>query len=234
MRVPDRGVHALRGIMDSLRPPVEIAMSASLARNLVLKITPVNRIGDAIFDLLGDVPVTSLQVQRDPHQHARMVANAAARRAALTAGGLALPPGPLGWVTLLPELVAVWRLQAQMVADIAGTFGRQATLSREQMVYCLFRHTAAQAMRDLLARVGGRYLLQQVPLQTLQRIARAVGISISRRALGRGVSRWVPVVGAIGVGAYAWFDTRQVAETAIALFGADDPSVLPGLPGPQA
>jgi hypothetical protein len=220
--------------MDSLRPPVEIAMSASLARNLVLKITPVNRIGDAIFDLLGDVPVTSLQVQRDPHQHARMVANAAARRAALTAGGLALPPGPLGWVTLLPELVAVWRLQAQMVADIAGTFGRQATLSREQMVYCLFRHTAAQAMRDLLARVGGRYLLQQVPLQTLQRIARAVGISISRRALGRGVSRWVPVVGAIGVGAYAWFDTRQVAETAIALFGADDPSVLPGLPGPQA
>jgi hypothetical protein len=37
---------------------------------------------------------------------------------------------------------------------------------------------------------------------------------------GRGIARWLPVVGAIGVGAYARYDTRQVARTAIALFGA--------------
>ena len=32
------------------------------------------------------------------------------------------------------------------------------------------------------------------------------------------MSRWLPVVGAMGVGAYAYYDTRQVAKTAVALF----------------
>ena len=196
------------------------------AISLVREVAPSNRVGDAILELLGDVPASDVLPEPDPQQRAEQLARSAAGKAALTAGGLALPAGPIGWLTVLPELVAVWRLQAQMVADIAAVFGHRADLSREQMVYCLFRHTAAQAMRDLLARVGGRYLVQQVPLRTLQRVARAVGVSISRRALGRGVARWLPVAGAVGVGAYAWFDTRQVARTAIELFGSDRPPAL--------
>jgi hypothetical protein len=187
---------------------------------------PSRRIGEAILDVIGAVPRgaaprADVQVLRSPAAEAESIARAAAARTALAAGGLALPPGPLGWLTVLPELFAVWRLQAQMVADIATVFGQQASLGREQMLYCLFRHTAAQAMRDIVARVGGRLLVREVPVRTLQRIARAVGVSISRRALGRGVARWMPVVGAVGVGAYAYLDTRQVARTAIALFGAD-------------
>jgi hypothetical protein len=192
---------------------------------------PTNRVGEAILELLGEVPASRQQAVDDPQVRAQTIAGAACNRAALAAGGLALPSGPLGWVTVLPELVVVWRLQAQMVADIAAVYGHRASLSREQMVYCLFRHTAAQAMRDLLARVGGRYLVQQVPLRTLQRIARTVGVSISRRALGRGLARWLPVAGALGVGAYAWFDTRQVARTAIALFGGSE--LIPGLQAPS-
>jgi uncharacterized protein (DUF697 family) len=184
---------------------------------------PAQRIGQAILDVVGAVPHAATPragvVLRDPKGEAEAIARSAATRTALAAGGLALPPGPLGWLTVLPELLAVWRLQAQMVADIAAVYGQQATLSREQMLYCLFRHTTAQAMRDIVARVGGRLLVREVPVRTLQRIARVVGVSLSRRALGRGVARWMPVVGAVGVGAYAYFDTRQVARTAIALFG---------------
>jgi len=58
------------------------------------------------------------------------------------AGTLALPPGPLGWMTILPEMVGVWKIQAQMVADIAALYGKTATLTQEQMLYCLFKHTA--------------------------------------------------------------------------------------------
>ena len=60
------------------------------------------------------------------------------------AGTLALPPGPLGWLTILPEMLAVWKIQSQMVADIAALYGQKSTLTEEQMVYCLFRHSAAQ------------------------------------------------------------------------------------------
>ena len=181
-------------------------------------VAPANRIAEAIMDVVGRVPGTLEPGGGDPMARARAICQRSAQKAALTAGGLALPAGSLGWLTVLPELVAVWRLQAQMVADIAGAFDRRAELGREQMIYCLFRHTAAQAMRDLVARVGERWLVQRVPLATLQRIARSIGIGLTRRAITRAVSRWLPIAGAIGVGAYAWYDTRQVGETAIALF----------------
>jgi hypothetical protein len=54
----------------------------------------------------------------------------------------------------------------------------------------------------------------------VQRLAGRIGLSVSKRALGKGISRWLPVVGAMGVGAYAYYDTQQVARTAIDLFGA--------------
>jgi len=180
---------------------------------------PGERIVTALVELLGRVPSSREHLGTHADDRARLVARRAARRAAMAAGGLALPPGPLGWFTVLPELVAVWRMQAQMVADIAGAYGHDATLTREHMVYCLFRHTAAQAVRDLTVRVGERLLTRQVSLATLQRVAAAIGLKLTHRAIGTGLSRWLPVAGAVGVGAYAYVDTVNVARTAIELFG---------------
>jgi hypothetical protein len=189
---------------------------------MVNELTPARSIGDhvadAVLDLLGAVPSTSESQSDDPALRARMIAHRAARNAALTAGGLALPPGIVGWVTVLPELVAVWRIQAQMVADIAAVHGAAWTLTREHMLYCLFRHTAAQAVRDLVVRMGERLLVRQVSMTALQKIARRVGVRLTQHAIGKGVARWVPLVGAVGVGAYAYYDTLQVAFTATRLF----------------
>lgn len=178
------------------------------------------RISRHLVDMLGRVPATDEAQASDPGARARAVAKAAANKAALAAGTLALPPGPLGWLTIVPELVTIWRIQAQMVADLSGVFGVNARLTREQMLYCLFRHAAAQAVRDLVVRVGGRLIAQDVPLRVFERVARAVGARVTKRLIGGGIARWLPIVGAVGVGAYAWYDTRQVARTAIALFGA--------------
>ncbi|MEJ0047559.1 MAG: hypothetical protein WDN04_16625 [Rhodospirillales bacterium] len=171
-----------------------------------------------ILNFIGRVPGTSERADPHPEARARAVTRAAASKAAMTAGGLALPPGPLGWLTIVPELLAVWKLQTQMVADIAAIYGNEARVTREQMLYCLFRHTAAQAVRDLAVRVGQRYLVQQASLSALQAAAHRVGLHLTQHAIGKGVSRWLPVVGAIGVGAYAYYDTRHVARTAIELF----------------
>ena len=179
---------------------------------------PGRGIAESILDFIGHIPGTAEKKSRNPAERARAIARSAARKAAVTAGSLALPPGPLGWLTVLPELVAVWKLQTQMVADIAGVYGNKSELTREQMIYCLFRHTAAQAVRDLVVRIGERYLVRQVSVRALQSVARKIGVNITQHALGKGVSRWLPVVGAVGVGAYAYYDTGQVARTAIELF----------------
>jgi hypothetical protein len=122
---------------------------------------------------------------------------------------------------VLPEIYAVWKIQAQMVSDIAAVYGHEATLNREHMLYCLFRHTSAQLFRDLVMRVGERYLVRKVPIRSLYSIANKIGLKITQRSLGRAVSRVIPIAGALGVGAYTWYDTRQVARTAIDLFSHD-------------
>jgi hypothetical protein len=126
-------------------------------------------------------------------------------------------------LTIVPELVAIWRIQRQMVADIAAAYGASAELTRSHMLYCLFRHAAAQALRDVGVQVGARLLVREAPLRTLERVAAKIGIQLSRRVAGRGLSRWLPMVGAVGVGAYAYYDTRQVARTAIELFATREP-----------
>jgi len=183
-------------------------------------IAPVEhgRIAEAILDFVSQVPGSKVGNSHDPAGEARRLANRAAQRAALTAGSLALPPGPLGWLTLLPELIAIWRIQAQMVSDIAAAYSRHATLGREQMMWCLFRHTAAQAFRDLVVRMGDRLVFRRMSWGVAQRVARQVGVKLTQRTLSKGVSRWLPVIGALGVGAYAYYDTGQVAATAIDMF----------------
>ena len=181
--------------------------------------TPANRISDAILNFIGQVPKTSQHLKADPHNEARRLARVAARKASAMAGGFALPPGPLGWLTVLPELLAVWKIQKQLIADIAGVYGSTVELTREQMLYCLFRHTAAQAVRDLVVRMGERYIVRRVTSSAFQLAARRVGVSLTKHAIGSGVSRWLPIVGAVGVGAYAYWDTTRVAKTAIELFG---------------
>lgn len=179
------------------------------------------RLGDAVLELASHVPSSRERPAPGPQAHAHAIATSAANRAALAAGTLALPPGPLGWLTIVPELVAIWRIQRQMVADIAGAYGVGAELTRSQMLYCLFRHAAAQAMRDIVVQVGARLLIQDVPLRAIERIAAKIGLSVSKRLVGRGIARWLPVIGALGVGAYAYYDTGQVARTAIDLFRAE-------------
>jgi len=179
------------------------------------------RVADAILGFVGDVPKSSTVPSRTPAEAARTVANTAAAKAAVTAGSLALPVGPIGWLTILPELVAVWKIQARMVADIAVLYDKKAELTREHMLYCLFKHSAAQAVRDLVARVGERLLVKSASLAVVQGVARAIGVEITQHAIGRGLSRWIPIAGAVGVGAYAYYDTARVASTAIELFAQD-------------
>ena len=180
-----------------------------------------NRVTQAILDFVSDVPTSKVSSSSHPDAEAQRLGKRAAQRAALTAGSLALPPGPLGWLTLLPELTLIWKIQGQMVSDIAAAYGRHATLGREQMLWCLFRHTAAQAFRDLVVRMGDRLVFRRMSHGIAQRVARQVGATLTQRAIGEGISRWLPVVGALGVGAYAYYDTGQVAKTAIALFSGE-------------
>ncbi|MEZ5702808.1 MAG: hypothetical protein R3E42_14005 [Burkholderiaceae bacterium] len=66
-------------------------------------------IGQALVPLIAKVPDSKEPPSDTPGKDARQKANAAAAKAAITAGTLALPPGAVGWLTILPEMVGFGR-----------------------------------------------------------------------------------------------------------------------------
>jgi len=132
-----------------------------MAHSYSLAIQPLlGSVVDAIENVVSGVPESRERSVEDPDAAARRLARKAAGRAAALSGALALPPGVFGMLTVLPDLVAIWRIQAQMVADIAGLYGKEMQLTRSHMLYCLFRHAASQLARDVAVRAGerGRHL----------------------------------------------------------------------------
>jgi uncharacterized protein (DUF697 family) len=172
-------------------------------------------VADAIESIIAGVPPSREHAARSPELAARALARKAATKAAMLSGTLALPPGVFGMLTVLPDLIAIWRIQAQMVSDLAGLYGKDMELTRTHMLYCLFRHAASHLTRDFVVRAGQRFVIQELSAGALRSVLTGIGINVTQRIAGTAASRWLPVIGAAAVATYAYFDTLQVAKTAI-------------------
>ena len=173
--------------------------------------------------VIADVPAPRTHPVEHPDAAAERIARSAAKRAAFVSGSLALPPGPFGLLTVLPDIYVIWRTQRQMVADIFAVYGRTAELTRTHMLYCLFRHAASHVLRDVAVRSGQRFVVQQLSSQALSHAAGKIGVAVSKRVAGTATSRWIPLAGAAAVSAYAYWDTLQVARTAQRLLDVREP-----------
>jgi hypothetical protein len=44
---------------------------------------------------------------------------------------------------------------------------------------------------------------------------------VTQKVAGNGISRWLPIIGAIGVAGYVYYDTNGVAKAAMELFSGE-------------
>ncbi|MEO5766313.1 MAG: hypothetical protein ABIR52_13485 [Casimicrobiaceae bacterium] len=188
--------------------------SARAANDADTRTLPARAVENTIERIITAIPAPQTRPVDDPQSAAAAIARRAARRAAVLSGSLALPPGPLGLLTVLPDIYLIWQTQRQMVADIFALHGRSAELTRTHMLYCLFRHAASHVLRDVAVRTGQRVVVRQLTGSALSSALGSIGASVTQRMAGAAAGRWVPVVGAVAVGSYAYWDTQQVAKTA--------------------
>ena len=173
------------------------------------------------FKVINEVPSSGERQSSDALLRARKLTAEASFGAAAISGALALPTGPLGWLTILPDLAAIWRVQAKLVADIAAVFGKKGNLTQESIIYCLFRHAAAQAVRDLVTRMGERLVVQRVSVRVTRDVLSRIGVKLVYRVGRRRLWQLLPAIGALAVAGYAYYDTDQVGQTAIEFFSKD-------------
>lgn len=156
-----------------------------------------------------------------PEVRVKAIIDAAAWNASMASASLSLPPGPWGIVTIIPELLTIWKIQRQMVADIAAVYGKTASLNQEAMMYCLLKQGATVTMATLVTRCGTKYLVKKASSKAIQQILSKVGISLSQKLISRGIARFVPFAGAVCMGGFSYRDTQKVGKTAQDLFSAD-------------
>jgi hypothetical protein len=180
-----------------------------------------SRVNEAILGLVAAIPVSVEPQSSTPQTRAAELNENAARTTAKISGLAAMAPGPLGLLTVLPDLVAMWRIQSQLVSDIAAVYGKTANLGREHMLWCLFKHSAAQTFRDIAYRAGERYLIRPLSLRALQKLTTSIGVKVSQRAFGKAIARFLPLVGAAGVAGYAYYDTKKVGAAAVEIFSRE-------------
>ena len=174
-----------------------------------------------LFKVIHEIPTSTEIETSEALIRSRKLISEASFKAAAISGALALPSGPLGWLTILPDLAVIWRLQAQMVADIGAVFGKKGKLTEESMIYCLFRHATAQVVRDVVTRMGERVIVQRGSLRVAENVLESIGIRVVHRVARRGLWRLLPAIGALAVAGYAYYDTEQVGQTAIEFFSKE-------------
>lgn len=174
-----------------------------------------------LMDVIVSIPQSEEALSPTPEARSAELIKKAATTTAGISGGAALVPGPLGLLTILPDMYAIWRLQARLVADIAAVYGKTGTLGKEQMIWCLFKHSAAHVAGDFVVRAGERYMVHPRSLQWMQKAVGLLGIKIAQRAMGKTVARYLPVLGAAAVARYAYIDTRTVGLAAMSLFSKE-------------
>jgi uncharacterized protein (DUF697 family) len=181
----------------------------------------VQRVGDAVRSFVAVIPVSSEPAASVPGARSAELCETAARTTAKISGLAAMAPGPLGLLTVLPDIMAMWRIQSQLVADIAAVYGKTGNLSKEHMLWCVFKHSAAQTFRDVAYRVAERLLIQPLSMHALRKLTQIIGVKLSQRTAAEAVARFLPLVGAAVIAGYAYYDTKKVGAAAIDIFSRE-------------
>jgi hypothetical protein len=176
------------------------------------------KVFDAIRGLVSEIPGSAEVATSTPRRRAEQLAEAAAWKTAAVSGSLAIVPGPIGILTIVPALIEIWRIQRQLVSDIAACYGQTTSLTPTVMVYCLFRHGSATIFKETVVQVGGRLLVREASLRVFQKMIEKLSINVTQRLIGQFISRWLPLIGSAAIGAYSYRDTKKVAASAIDAF----------------
>jgi uncharacterized protein (DUF697 family) len=132
-----------------------------------------------------------------------------ANQNAVIAGAANLIPGPWGAVTIVPEIILVIRNQIQMIYDLGVAHGKEAHLSKENLL-AIFYTVIGGGTVGLVAVRGGRLLIKRASLRVIQQVIKFLGGKIQQRVLRALLGKWVPIVGAIALALWARQSTKSM------------------------
>ena len=157
----------------------------------------------------------------DPGEIIRPLVRKYSLQAAALSSALSALPGNLGVLSILPEIYFLIRLQSRMVKDIAILLGKESYLSKELLLYCLFKENKINIISSSIRITGTHLLIRPVTLDNLQTIFYSIVHAKSSKIVPRKNKGVLSLVSMLAGGSLSYIDTQMVGTTANAIFLGD-------------
>jgi|WetSurMetagenome_2_1015567.scaffolds.fasta_scaffold151902_1 hypothetical protein len=144
--------------------------------------------------------------------------DAAARKAFKISMALGVVPGPVGMATILPEVIALTKLQVNLIYRIAKYYGKEERVNKELILLILGNAMGIAAGEMLLRRVGTTLVVKSVSSRVIRGLSRKIGARMVDRAVERAIARWIPMVAAPLFGYFSRSLTRKIGREAERFF----------------
>lgn len=132
-------------------------------------------------------------------------------------GGANLVSGPWGVLVAVPEIALVLRNQIAMIDDIGRAYGQERVITRELIAGILLTALGGSGAA-LLTIHGERVLVKRVAMKGLQQVSRLLAGKVTQTLLKSAISKYLPMVGAVAMGAWSTYMTHKIGKKAIEMF----------------
>jgi hypothetical protein len=145
------------------------------------------------------------------------IINSYANQNAVISGGSGLVPGPMGVLTIVPELIFVIRNQLSMVYDIGVAYGHKNKLNAELLI-SVFGYALGSGALGLMVIHSQKILVRRASLKLMQKMVHLMAGKVTQRVLKSMVGRWIPVAGAVALATWSKLSTHLISKRAISIF----------------
>lgn len=144
----------------------------------------------------------------------------AANTNSLIVGKAGLLIGPLGMLSVVPEVVLIIRNEIGLIYDVAKAHGKSDLVSKEVVVSILLSGFGTP-VDSLVTTRGGKYLAKFVSSQDYKNMVVLLSGKVAQQLLKSTVSKYLPKVGPAAMAAWTNYTTRKIGKRAHEVFGSE-------------
>lgn len=170
---------------------------------------------------ISEVPEPKLIGKPNDEVYLKKIIKHSALKSSSVSASLALPGGLWGYVSMIPDMAVVWQIQSQLISNIAAAHGKHHLVTREQMLWCMFRQIGVGALKEVIVQQGSQYIVKQMGPKLKKQILEKIGYNVLKASGGKAFGRIVPLVGTVSAGALTYYDTWRVGKNAMEFYSRD-------------
>ena len=131
---------------------------------------------------------------------------------------LGVIPGVSGLVTVIPEIILLLKLQSRMIKDIAILHGKENLLTKELLLYCLFKDSEIEVFQTSIRMTVSRIFIRPISLSLLHTFFIRVIQLKSNHFKRKKSSFLISFISGLSNGVLSFIDTQMVGTTANLIF----------------